>query len=144
VRIDFEILSVSYIISESFLLGLNLLMVETEKQNVQLAQQTPEDVPKQDVPAASPIKPAVLTGDFEQGDQEKTELFLAGLKRLTPKEQELYDCYVAGLTTDVIMEKLNIKENTLKFHSKNLYSKLGVKSRKQLMELHKQYAGKPK
>lgn len=136
VRIDFEILSVSYIISESFLLGLNLLMAETERQKAQLAQQNTEDVPRQDVPAAGPPKPAVLTGTFEQGDQEKTELFLAGLKHLTLKEQELYDCYVAGLTTNVIMEKLNIKENTLKFHSKNLYSKLGVKSRKQLMELH--------
>jgi len=40
------------------------------------------------------------------------------------------------MTTDVIMEKLAIKENTLKFHSKNLYSKLGVKSRRQLMEIH--------
>jgi len=136
VRIDFEILSVSYIISESFLLGLNLLMSETEKQKAQLVQQAHEDVSKQDIPAVSPTKPAVLTGTFEQDNEEKTEMFLAGLKHLTPKEQKLYDYYVAGLTTDVIMEKLNIKENTLKFHSKNLYSKLGVKSRKQLMELH--------
>lgn len=136
VRIDFEILSVSYIISESFLLGLNLLMAETEKQKANLAQQHIDIAPNQDIPAAVSAKPEVLTVAFEQGNQDKTELFLAGLKHLTPKEQELYNCYVAGLTTDVIMQRLNIKENTLKFHSKNLYSKLGVKSRKQLVEFH--------
>ena len=41
------------------------------------------------------------------------------------------------MTTDIIMKKLAIKENTLKFHSKNLYGKLGVKSRKQLLEIYK-------
>ncbi len=33
------------------------------------------------------------------------------------------------------MTALNIKENTLKYHNKNLYSKLGVCSRKQLILL---------
>ena len=36
------------------------------------------------------------------------------------------------------MASLNIKENTLKFHNKNIYGKLGVTSRKQLIELSKQ------
>ena len=67
----------------------------------------------------------------------KYEFYKEQIRRtLKAKERELFDCYVAGLTTDVIMEQLNIKENTLKFHSKNLYSKLGVKSRKQLTELY--------
>ena len=61
--------------------------------------------------------------------------------RPSPKERQLFDCYIAGMTTDVIMEQLCIKENTLKFHSKNLYSKLGVRSRKQLMERHRTLSG---
>ena len=132
--IPFEILSVSYIISESFLLGLNILMAEAEKLKLSLQpnrevsrqEPVPFPLPEQEIPQPDP----------EQADQENLALFAAGLGRLTPKEQELFDCYVAGLTTDVIMDQLNIKENTLKFHSKNLYGKLGVKSRKQLMELH--------
>ncbi len=36
------------------------------------------------------------------------------------------------------MENLNIKESTLKYHSRNLYGKLGVSSRKELLEIHKQ------
>ena len=62
-------------------------------------------------------------------------VFREGLAALTPKEQELFECYVSGMTTSEIMERLNIKENTLKFHNKNLYGKLGIKSRKQLTEL---------
>ena len=135
VYIPFEILSVSYVISESFLLGLHILMAEAEKlklslisnQEISLQEPTAAQLPEEEIPQP----------DLEQLEQEKLEMFVAGLSQLTPKEQELFDRYVAGLTTDVIMEQLNIKENTLKFHSKNLYSKLGVKSRKQLIELHK-------
>ena len=125
VEIDFEFLSISYIISECFLLGLHFLMAEAEKLKRQA-------LPEEAAPGA--IQPEEPLGEM---DKETMERFSGGLAELTPKERELYECYVAGMTTDVIMEKLAIKENTLKFHSKNLYSKLGVKSRKQLMELHK-------
>ena len=42
-----------------------------------------------------------------------------------------------GFTTKEIMASMNIKESTVKYHSRNLYSKLGVSSRKELLELHK-------
>lgn len=129
VRIDFEILSVSYIISGSFLLGLDMLMTEAKKQN---PPQPGEELPKE-----QPQTPPAAPGVPQQGDEQAMELFLSGLATLTKKETEIYNRYVAGMTTDVIMEQLCIKENTLKFHSKNLYSKLGVRSRKQLMELHR-------
>lgn len=129
VRIDFEILSVSYIISESFLLGLDFLMAETQRHNA----------PPADLPVPLPAPEEASAAPEEEGD---LELFLAGLDGLTPKERELYGCYVAGMTTDVIMQQLCIKENTLKFHSRNLYGKLGVRSRKQLLRLHKQAAAK--
>ena len=125
VEIDFEFLSISYIISECFLLGLHFLMAEAEKLKQQVAMATPVVVKPREEPAV--VK-----------DPETVALFLEGLTGLTPKERELYECYIAGMTTDVIMEKMTIKENTLKFHSKNLYSKLGVKSRKHLMEIYKQ------
>ena len=128
VEIEFEFLSISYIISECFLLGLHFLMAEAEK----LKQQVPA------APAAEvTIEVSQETEVPAEEDPESIRLFMDGLTKLTPKERELYECYIAGMTTDVIMEKLAIKENTLKFHSKNLYGKLGVKSRKQLMELHK-------
>jgi len=126
VYVEFEILSISYIISECFLLGLHIMRAEEEKLKAQLTRQT-----------AEPAEPAAADEKLTPEEREMLTQFRTGLARLTPKERELYDCYVEGLTTDVIMEKLAIKENTLKFHSKNLYSKLGVKSRKQLTVLHK-------
>ena len=136
VYIPFEVLSVSYVISESFLLGLHILMAETEKlkstPNITIQKVPPREELAPQIPEAEVVKPHP-----EQLEQEKLDAFVSGLAHLTPKEQELFDCYVTGLTTDIIMDQLNIKENTLKFHSKNLYSKLGVKSRKQLVELHK-------
>ena len=125
VDINFEFLSISYIISECFLLGLHFLIVETEKQKLRLAQQ------------ASVAIPEKVSQPLDREDMDRLALFREGLSQLTPKERELYEYYIAGMTTDMIMEKMEIKENTLKFHSKNLYSKLGVNSRKQLVALEK-------
>lgn len=136
VYIPFEVLSVSYVISESFLLGLHILMAEAEKlksASITIIQ----EAPPQEAQATQMPATEVAPPDPDQLEHEKLAAFVSGLSQLTPKERELFDCYVAGLTTDVIMEQLNIKENTLKFHSKNLYGKLGVKSRKQLAQLHK-------
>lgn len=143
VRIDFEILSISYIISESFLLGLNLLIAETEKNKARIAQKELDAAEKTDPDpvAEAPIAEAPACG---QADQVQLDAFVAGLSELTPKEQAIYQCYADGMTTAQIMEQLNIKENTLKFHNKNLYSKLGVSSRKQLLALHKQHAADSK
>lgn len=124
VHIDFEMLSLSYIISESFLLGLNLLISEYEKGKNTLEKPASQAQPVQQTPA-----------DPVADEQVQMKMFSEGLSRLTPKEREIYESYVQGMTTAQIMEKLQIKENTLKFHNKNLYGKLGVSSRKQLMHL---------
>lgn len=121
VRIDFEILSVSYIISESFLLGLHLFIIESDRKKAVPVQ------PLQEPPQAPP--PDALSPE----DAAQLELFIAGLPKLTPKEQDIYDRYILGMSTAQILEQLSIKENTLKFHNKNLYSKLGISSRKQLL-----------
>ena len=136
VRIDFEFLSISYIISESFLLGLHLMISEAERNRIQPAEPSPipdvpATVPDVPSPALEPPQPAV--------DQTQLDLFAAGLATLTPKEQTILECYANGMTTAQIMEQLAIKENTLKFHNKNLYNKLGVSSRKQLLLVYNTY-----
>ena len=113
VKFQFELLSLSYIISELFLLGLHLLMAEMEKR-------TP---PSQE--------------DTLPVDEEQLMLFREGLPTLTKKEKAIFDCYVEGFSTQEVLEKLEIKENTLKFHNKNLYSKLGVSGRKELLAFNK-------
>ncbi len=64
---------------------------------------------------------------------EDYEFFICNLKTLTPAEYRIYNLYLDGKNAKEILEITGIKENTLKYHNKNIYSKLGVTSRKQLL-----------
>lgn len=64
---------------------------------------------------------------------EDYEFFLCNLKTLTPTEYRVYELYLEGKSSAEIAAIMGFKENTLKFHNKNIYSKLGISSRKQLL-----------
>ena len=51
--------------------------------------------------------------------------------RLTPRETEILTCICDGLSNRAISQDLMIGEGTVKWHTKNVYSKLGVNSRTQ-------------
>lgn len=135
--IDFEFLSVSYIISELFLLGIHMVMNEYQRmkkivrqvESVQSYDDT--EATKPDAMLEKPVESDVIS-------PERMEAFMAGLKTLTPTERDIYDAYIARVTTREVMANMNIKESTLKFHNRNLYGKLGVSTRKELLEIHKQ------
>ena len=134
---DFEMLSVSYIISELFLLGVHLVMNENRRLR-QIAKQveavqnyTERETTVPDVMLETPLAEETI-------DPARLEAFINGLQKLTPAEQAIYDAYIARVTTKEIMANLNIKENTLKYHNRNIYGKLGVSSRKELLEVYKQ------
>lgn len=67
-------------------------------------------------------------------DADSFDAFLQYLHALTPKERMIFDLYLEGKKAKEIMEIAGINQNTLKYHNKNIYSKLGVSSRKQLLE----------
>lgn len=123
VKIDFELLSVSYIISELFLLGLYLMVQESEKMLLEQKKNAEKET--------------VEKTELSKEQKEKCGFFSEGLLELTPTEKMIYTFYIEGKTTKEIREKLNITENTLKYHNKNIYSKLGVCSRKELVEVAK-------
>ena len=134
--IDFEMLSISYIISELFLLGVHLVMNENQRlrevvKQVETAQHYVQD---NNIESVSMLETPLNT---EAVTPERIECFMIGLRQLTPTEHEIYDAYIARVTTKEVMAKLNIKESTLKYHNRNIYGKLGVSSRKELLELHK-------
>ena len=52
----------------------------------------------------------------------------------TKTERRIFDGYAAGLRSREIVEQLDIKDSTLRFHNKNIYEKLGVSSLKQLQQ----------
>ncbi|MBQ8842281.1 MAG: helix-turn-helix transcriptional regulator [Ruminiclostridium sp.] len=64
---------------------------------------------------------------------EEYNFFVENLSMLTPAEYRVYELYLSGKTGKQIAEILHITENTLKYHNKNIYSKLGISSRKQLL-----------
>ena len=64
---------------------------------------------------------------------EEYEFFLCNLGTLTATEYKVYELYLAGKNARQIAEILDISENTLKYHNKNIYSKLGISSRKQML-----------
>ena len=67
-------------------------------------------------------------------DEDGYKMFVANLSQLTAKEKAIYDLYLEGLVPKEISSRLGITENTLKYHNKNIYGKLGVKSRKELLQ----------
>ena len=123
VKFDFELLSVSYIISELFLLGLHLVV--QEKENF-VAEQMKFIDPNNE-----------QAQNFSKEQREICEIFSEGFRELTPAERNIYGMYIEGKTTAEIREELNITENTLKYHNKNIYGKLGVSSKKELLEVAK-------
>ncbi len=160
VKIDFELLSVSYVISELFLLCLCLLIQESERVATVVIDSKEEAVaPKMhhtivpdsqtltdkstefcDGIGSQSMELGALATEMpvcpiSQPSVDMLELFRNGLEELTPTERLIYDFYLEDKSTREIMAELNIKENTLKYHNKNLYSKLGVSSRKQLVVL---------
>ncbi len=132
-NIDFEFLSVSYIISELFLLGVHLVVNENRllRELVKRAETIQSF-------SATTIDTTVTPTPTEMVAPEQLELFVGGMKRLTATEKAIFDAYVSRITTKEIMKSLHITENTLKYHNKNLYGKLGVNSRSQLFAIYQQ------
>ena len=124
VKIDFEFLSVSYIITELFLIGVYLMIQNQEVliASLQAKITVPPNTSNKVIDRNSP--------DFI----EHCEYIRTQLPHLTASERAIYNCYLAGMSTKEVMQEMSIAENTLKFHNKNIYSKLGVSSRKQLLE----------
>ena len=53
---------------------------------------------------------------------EKCRFLEKNISALTPTEKAIFDFYIEGKSTKEIMKELDITENTLKFHNKNIYS----------------------
>lgn len=60
---------------------------------------------------------------------------LAQDRGLTLREAQVLECLCAGRSRGYIAEMLYISENTVKFHTKNIYRKLGVSSKQELLDL---------
>ena len=66
-------------------------------------------------------------------NEEEYRHFQTCLASLTGKELDIFMLYLEGKTSRQIQEICAITSNTLKYHNANIYSKLGIKSRKELL-----------
>lgn len=71
---------------------------------------------------------------MQEIDPDTYALFCNHLSSLTSKEREIFDLYLEGKTGKEIQEILCINPNTIKYHNRNIYDKLGVHSRKDLLK----------
>ena len=132
VRIDFELLSVSYIVSELFLLLL-CLMLQNAAHSHGESSELPREAAAQN--AAEAVALPIACEPADEPSQEQCAYFAERRAALTPAERTIYELYLSGKTTKEVLAELGIKENTLKYHNKNIYGKLGVSSRKELLRI---------
>lgn len=135
--IDFEMLSVSYIICELFLFGIQFIMDENQRlskivRHVEMVNEfSDEENLNTEVLKQNSVNDVCL-------DFFVIEEFIEGISKLTATEKEIFDAHISRMTTAEIIMNFNISENTLKYHNRNIYGKLGVSSKKQLLEVYKQ------
>jgi DNA-binding CsgD family transcriptional regulator/plasmid maintenance system antidote protein VapI len=81
------------------------------------------NAPPSAIPPARFERPTNRPPDFEQR-----------LYTLTPAEFRVYTLYAEGCTAGQIAERLGLSINTLKSHSRKIYKKLGINSRRDLFQ----------
>ena len=108
-----------------------------EKDQAHEAQREALEQEKQDAAAIADSAQLELSSVVDRKrkevDPDAYQLFRQNLVKLTPKEREVFDLYLAGKTAKEIVVILDFSPNALKFHNKNIYDKLGVSSRKELL-----------
>ncbi len=56
--------------------------------------------------------------------------------KLTPRERDVMGCVAHGKKVRDISDSMGVSVNTVKFHLKNIYAKLGADSRREAMHLY--------
>lgn len=118
VHVDFEFLSVSYIFTELMLLVVHSMMQDYDKL-----------MTVSSMPELSEESGAALPPDIE-------ELFTAFAERaaaLTATERSIMNYYADGREISEVAELAFISIHTVRKHNANIYQKLGIGSRDELM-----------
>ncbi|MBQ7757696.1 LuxR C-terminal-related transcriptional regulator [Anaerotignum sp.] len=118
VQWDFEFLSVSYIISELLLLCLYSMLQDYEelKERVKVQPHTVKEETK------------------AEDDLEQKVAHWSEIAQLSPREKDVFRELLMDKKRKEIAEALCISENTVKTHTSNVFSKLEVSTRNELIE----------
>jgi DNA-binding CsgD family transcriptional regulator len=97
------------------------------------------EAPSQDPQGAS--EESAGKRDAAAGRLADYERFVRNIEMLTATERIVFNLYAEGLKAQEIASKLVVSINTIKFHNKNIYMKLGVKSAKEMLVYVKMMGG---
>ena len=119
VQWDFEFLSVSYILSELLLLVLYSMLQDIEELQKQAVEQVC----------------FVETEETDGADRLEAKVaYWSEAAQLSPREKEVFWELLTDKKRKEIAEALCISENTVKTHTSNVFSKLEVSTRSELIE----------
>ena len=107
------------------------VLAEMEKEKAQI-QSTLDQISTEHNKAQQKIAQFAYSRKNEV-DPYDYEQFLMGLKTLTHMERVVFNYYLDGKGVKDIVELVGVKESTIRFHNRNIYSKLGVNSLKRLL-----------
>lgn len=116
IKLNFEFLSISYLLSELVLLSIYWMVQDLEKSILQKRVAMGLDVTNED-------KVALLLTRLPKGES------------LTQREKEILIALIENKKRREIAEELNISENTVKTHTAHVYDKLGVKGKDELSDI---------
>lgn len=126
IHTDFEFLSVTYVITEIFLLLLYNMMQRCHMDEIRCAEEMP---PAAEAAASSDGDGYALPPDMA----ELFDTFSERAETLTPSERKILKYYAEGKEISEVAELAFISIHTVRKHNANIYQKLCVGSRDELM-----------
>lgn len=135
--VEFEFLSLSYILTEGLLLVFLAIIEDYSRQEVLYEQ---ENFKSSELSVCDAL---VANSDKKQNKREEMlsqvkQRMISGkpeeLERLSVREMEVLLLILDNRKRKSIAEELEVTENTVKKHTSHIFSKLGVTNRKELFE----------
>lgn len=119
---EFEFLSVTYLIDEILLVLLKILLINFEKV-------------KEEINQSSKVDMSLLDGD-RFNDEQIANAFKKcdGINLLTNREKEILKHILKGERRKEIAFNLFVSESAIKKHTSNIFKKLNVNNRKELLD----------
>ncbi len=111
------------------------LAVQARRRAAQGAPDAPE------APASLPDMDAPTAGHAVHRLLDRQAQALAASHGLTPRESEVLALILAGLDSPTIAKRLGLTDNTVRTHKKNLYRKLDVHSKQEILALVEEDGG---
>ena len=127
INTDFEVLSVSYIVSELLLMFIYGMLNDQNELHRNLERITAQADKKQE--RVIDKKP-----DFTAQQLERAAEIISRNEKLTSREEEVLKLTLMGQKRKAVADELCVSENTVKTHLSHIFAKAGVSSKKELLE----------